>query len=86
MRFLAVFLLMCGPAYATCAPREVITDRLTDKFNESVKAWEVRDGSLWEFWGSDGGGTWTLLVTSGLKWSCIAKTGKDWTPPPGVMI
>ncbi len=86
MRLAFLLCILCGPAFGVCVPREQLLATLQNKHSESLKAWEVREGGLWEFFGNDGSGTWTLVLTTGNKVACIKGTGKNWVKPPGVLV
>ncbi len=73
-------------AQSSCAPREVIAERLDKRFGEVPTAGGLRSPlELFELWSSPETGTWTALATYANGISCVFASGTDWhqiTPEP----
>lgn len=79
---LAAFLAILGsPAYAACALRDVVTDRLADRYGETLRAgWlGTYQGQpyLFELWASSETGTSTITRTSPARMTCVIAAGTD---------
>tara|TARA_R110000787_G_scaffold4550_1_gene17224 strand:- start:312 stop:716 length:405 start_codon:yes stop_codon:yes gene_type:complete len=62
-----------------CGPRNELIDQLTNKYKEKPRAFGIAlSGQLTEFLASDGGGTWTIILTSPEGITCLLAAGKDW--------
>ena len=91
MKYLAVFLLLCGPAFGqTCANREQITANLATKFGEHHIAGGLQSATqMIEVWSSPETGSFTILLTRPNGISCIMSSGKYWDSfdpkPEGVL-
>lgn len=83
------------PAFANaCAPREVITDRLSEKYKETLSSGGLQTGqqtgTMLEIWTSNETGTFTVLITHPTGVSCVVATGEEYfnaipaVVPPGV--
>lgn len=86
----AVLLLVLGTMATgaqtlTCAPRAEIASFLKDKFQELQDAYGlVGDKAVLELYISDGGATWTLVLTDISGRSCILAAGDNWEERPDV--
>ena len=84
----AVVVMITGDASALgfCGPREVILDALLRKFAETpVEMGLASNGSVIERLESYTG-SWTLIMTTAQKWSCVVAAGEGWAevaPKPG---
>lgn len=68
---------------ANCAPRELVAERLTSRFQEhQVSAGLLQDGNIIEVWRSEDGATWTLIVTRPDGVSCVMAAGTHWLDGP----
>ena len=83
------------PAFANgCALRKVITDRLSEKYNEALSSAGLQTGhqtgTMLEIWTSNETGPFTVLVTHPTGVSCVVATGEDYfnavpaVVPPGI--
>lgn len=81
--------LICGlittaaPAFAAnCAKRDIVVDRLKDKFSEQLAAGGLQASrtatTLVEVWASPETGTFTVMLTNANGVSCIVAAGTDW--------
>ena len=62
-----------------CSNREAIVAYLEKKYGETPVAIGVTsNGGLVEVLSADGGGTWTIIVTSAKGWSCLVAAGEGW--------
>jgi hypothetical protein len=75
----ALLSLAAGSAWAKCAPRDALTERLSTKFDESLTARGLQNlsqgAALIEIWSSPDTGTFTVLMTSASGQSCIVAAG-----------
>lgn len=65
---------------ALCHPRATIVAGLsTGKYDEAQRGFGMTsDGQLLEFWRSDDGATWTILITRPNGVSCVVSAGTLW--------
>lgn len=61
-----------------CADREVIVERLINRYGESLTATGMNRQQVMEIWTSEETGSFTVLLTSPDGMSCIAATGRNW--------
>lgn len=62
-----------------CAPQSIMHDRLLRNYEEEPKRVGVMsNGNILELWAGLSG-SFTILVTSPQKFSCIVADGLDWT-------
>jgi hypothetical protein len=62
-----------------CAPRADAIERLYKRYKEiPVGIGVIHNGSLMEVFASEGGSTWSILVTSPQGWSCLVAAGEAW--------
>ncbi|MDP5217439.1 hypothetical protein Q5Y75_09445 [Ruegeria sp. 2205SS24-7] len=62
-----------------CAPREVVLDRLSEKYGESRRGIGlVQQGSVMEVFASDDTGTWTITVTLTNGMTCLVASGQSY--------
>jgi hypothetical protein len=62
-----------------CAPRDVVLDRLSDKYGESRRGIGlVHQGSVMEVFASDATGTWTITVTLPNGMTCLVASGQSY--------
>ena len=84
----AVIALLTGPALAggNCAARELVIERLQDKFSEHLTVGGLQDTkpveTLIEVWSSKETGTFTVLLTNPSGVSCIVAAGTDFFSQP----
>lgn len=80
--FAALTLVAVNPAWGhnlQCAPRIQIMGQLTKKFSEApVGIGVTNSGMLVEILNSDGGDSWTIIVSDPRGNSCILAAGEDW--------
>lgn len=70
-----------GPAAAqpasNCAPREMVVDRLADKYGESRQSMGLgANNAVVEVFASPETGTWTITVTSVHGMTCLVASGQ----------
>lgn len=65
-----------------CAPRGIITERLSVQYNETLNAGGLQTGrqtgTILEIWTSSETGTFTVLITHPTGVSCVVATGEDY--------
>ncbi len=79
----AVFFLAVPPALAQgyCMSRDVLVERLRDKFREVPSAAGLSlNGQMVELFSSPSGLTWTLAATTPSGISCLIASGEAWNP------
>ena len=72
---------LSGPAAAQvhCAPRDVMVERLSDRFGESLEGGGLQsEVAVFEVWTSAADGSWTILMTRADGVSCVMAAGTDW--------
>lgn len=69
---------LAGPAAAAgCAPREVVVDRLAERYGESRHAVGLgASGTMMELFAAPETGTWTITVTSARGITCLVGSGR----------
>ena len=84
-------LVLSGCAYAqdterviACGPIEMVVDMLEHQFGETLLSQKEVDGLLFELWGNEDTGTWTLLGYPDGESVCIVDDGV--LIKPGVAI
>lgn len=61
----------------TCAPREVVIDRLTKKFGETRQSIGLGpNNQMIEVFASDSTGTWTITATRASGLACLLASGQ----------
>ena len=78
---LAAFAATSLPAVAQtqCAPREVLIERLADRYGETLVGGGLQNGrAVFEIWSSKSDGSWTILMTRANGTSCVMAAGTDW--------
>jgi hypothetical protein len=76
-----------GQAQPSCAPHEDVARLLGESYGESPVAFGVTgEGRLVEIFSSDGGGSWTIVLTTGGGQACIMASGTDWADVPLEMV
>ncbi len=79
---LALALVCAGAASAAaapCKPRQFALELLARKYDETViAAGVVQDGRLIEVTASEGGATWTILISTPRGLSCLLAAGEGW--------
>ena len=75
------------PALAqTCAPREVIVERLKNTFDERLSSAGLQSGQpvdlVIEIWSSQNTGTFTILMSHPKGVSCMVASGRDYFTVP----
>jgi hypothetical protein len=80
-----VMVAMAASAHAgACAPRDEFAKHLETNYQEMAQGIGVAsDGSMLEIFASRNG-TWSLLITSGRKISCIIAAGDMWIAKPSL--
>lgn len=76
----AVLVVACTPVTAAtvCLRRDVMVERLTDRYEEArIGVGLVNESSLVELFASETG-TWTMVVTTTTGQSCAVASGTDW--------
>jgi hypothetical protein len=67
---------------ANCAKREMVVDRLQDKYSEQLTAGGLQASrtatAVVEVWTSAETGTFTVILTNAHGVSCIVASGTDW--------
>lgn len=62
-----------------CAPREVIVERLADKYGESRQSIGLgANNSMVEIFAASDTGTWTITVTTAMGLTCLVASGQDY--------
>jgi hypothetical protein len=76
-----------GQAQLSCAPHEDVARLLGRDYGESPVAFGVTgEGRLVEVFSSEGGGTWTIVLTTGSGQACIMASGSDWATVPLAVV
>ncbi len=66
-------------AQTNCAPRDVIVERLEDKYTEHLAGGGLQnENQLLEIWTSDKTGSFTVLMSRPDGISCIVASGHHW--------
>ena len=75
-----VMLVAATPARsATCAPRDVVIDRLANQFGETRRGLGVgTKNRVVEIFASPDSGSWTITVTMPNGTTCLIASGQDW--------
>lgn len=82
---IGLLLVTARPAAAqmVCGERDLVVERLAKKYGEVPVAVAITDkGGLVEVLTSDGGDTWTIIVTTPDSTSCLVAAGEGWRPSP----
>lgn len=73
-----------------CAPREIVSERLANKYGETRKGMGLgSNNAVIEVWASDESGSWTITVTSADGMTCLVASGQayetlaEMLPPEG---
>lgn len=61
-----------------CGPRSNIVSALVTRFSEAPVAYGVGEGYILEVWASEGGTTWTALISNPEGVSCVIGLGESW--------
>jgi hypothetical protein len=73
--------LAAAKAEPACGHRVDVLKELSERYKEAPVALGLAsNGSLLEVLSSDGGTTWTIIVTSPDGTSCLVAAGEDWQP------
>ncbi len=79
----AAFFAFEAKAEAQCNTTESIRAQLGDKYKEKpVAAGVMNNGSLIEVYTSEGGGTWSIVITGVNGISCLVSAGEGWRALP----
>ena len=74
-------LMAASPALAqgrNCAPREVVVERLAEKYGESRQAIGIgQQGMVMETFASAESGSWTITVTMPTGMTCLMASGQS---------
>jgi hypothetical protein len=71
--------LAAAKAEPACGHRADVLKELSERYKEAPVALGLaNNGSLLEVRSSDGGTTWTIIVTSPDGMSCLVAAGEDW--------
>lgn len=75
---------LATPAPASgCAPREVVVERLAERYGESRRSIGLgASGAMMEVFASDRTGTWTITVTTAQGLTCLMASGEAFEPLP----
>ncbi|MFY0620289.1 MAG: hypothetical protein JXQ89_01200 [Pelagimonas sp.] len=77
-------------AQSSCAPRDIVVDRLKDKYTEHMVGGGLAGGSsgsaVVEIWSSEQTGTFTVLITNARGMSCIVASGTDYFDLPPMKV
>jgi hypothetical protein len=80
--FLVLILPLIAAAQQQCAPRETAVKNLAEKYNEHPIGMGLDDrGIILEVFVSEGGETWTIVVTRPDGVSCAVASGQGWRRP-----
>lgn len=75
------FALMAAAADAqgagNCGPREIVVDRLAQRYGETRQFMGVGLNAIAELFTSSEAGTWTIIVTTPDRIACIRAQGKS---------
>lgn len=64
-----------------CAPREMVVDRLADKYGETRQSMGLgAQGAVVETFASGETGTWTITVTTPNGLTCLVASGQSFEP------
>ena len=76
------FSIGASAAYAACAQRDIVVERLKSRYDESFAAGGLQTSSssatLVEVWASEETGTFTVMLTSASGLTCVVATGTGW--------
>lgn len=61
-----------------CGPRDIVVRSLERDFQEQQTNIGISGGAVVELFKSDGGKTWTLVITLPNGQSCLVGSGNDW--------
>lgn len=62
-----------------CAPREVVVQRLAERYGESRKSIGIgQEGTVMETFASEDTGTWTITVTMPTGVTCLVASGQSY--------
>jgi len=64
-----------GQAQTACAPRAVVTGKLTADFGETRQSLGLGGGALVELWANIATGSWTITVTDARGLTCVRAAG-----------
>ena len=78
---------LTGPAIAqSCAPRELVVERLASKYGETRQSMGLgANNAVVEVFASVETGTWTITVTSAHGLTCLVASGQAFEPVADVM-
>ena len=67
-------------AQTNCAPRDILVERLKERYAETLKGGGLQNADLMlEVWSSDSTGSFTVLMSRADGISCVIAAGQDWT-------
>ena len=73
--------LASANAEPACGHRPDVLKQLSERYKEAPVALGLAsNGSLLEVFSSNGGATWTIIVTSPNGTSCLVAAGQGWQP------
>lgn len=73
--------LAAAKAEPACGHRADVLQELSNRYKEvPVALGLASNGDLLEVFSSNGGATWTIIVTSPDGTSCLVAAGEDWQP------
>ncbi|MEM8774821.1 MAG: hypothetical protein AAGF53_07285 [Pseudomonadota bacterium] len=83
----ALALCLASPAIAAnCAPRDLVVDRLAERYGESRQSMGLgSNNSVVEVFASEETGTWTIVVTSVNGMTCLVASGQAFEPVAEVL-
>ena len=74
----AVLACIATGAAANCAPRDVVVERLADRYGESRQSMGLgSNNAVVEVFASEETGTWTITVTSVNGLTCMVASGQS---------
>ncbi len=81
IKYVLAALLVTGPALAqsNCAPRDVVVERLAEKYGEVVVDQGLTSEGLAEMYANTDTGTWTFTITSPNEITCLIASGEMFT-------
>ena len=64
---------------ASCAPRDIVVERLAQKYGESLTGGGLQSqAQVIEVWSAPETGTWTVLLTQANGTTCVMASGTNW--------
>lgn len=78
IKYVLAALLLTGPAFAqsNCAPRDVVVERLAEKYGESVVSQGLSSGGLAELYANPETDSWSFTITTPAEITCMIASGE----------